>query len=241
MLFKAAESGSTGDISLPQGLGELRQHNRRGLEGKTLRSPYLIWLLSLIICAVATGIAFVYFDVPIAHGVYGSLGRAESLAESGFASAILLGIEGAVALVLVILRIVRGHLSPVREASVLACLASICAYAINDSTLKYIFGVPSPTAVLHGAQHAFHLLGGSSKNSFPSGHMVLAGAFAGVFMRLHRKAILPLLALLVIAAGLLIAGDWHFLSDVIAGTFVGVSAGLLAGELWLAHSKRFLS
>jgi membrane-associated phospholipid phosphatase len=36
---------------------------------------------------------------------------------------------------------------------------------------------------------------------------------------------------------LLIAGDWHFVSDVIAGTFVGVSAGILAGEVWLAHSK----
>jgi uncharacterized membrane protein len=67
--------------------------------------------------------------------------------------------------------------------------------------------------------------------------MVLAGAFAGVFMRLYRTSILPFSALLLIAAVLLIAGDWHFVSDVIAGTFVGVSAGLLAGEVWLAHSK----
>jgi uncharacterized membrane protein YoaK (UPF0700 family) len=66
--------------------------------------------------------------------------------------------------------------------------------------------------------------------------MVLAGAFAGVFMRLYRTSILPLSALLLIAAVLLIAGNWHFVSDVIAGAFVGVSAGLLAGEVWLAHS-----
>ena len=69
--------------------------------------------------------------------------------------------------------------------------------------------------------------------------MVLAGAFAAVFMRLYRTSIVPLSALLLIAAVLLIAGDWHFVSDVIAGTFVGVSAGLLAGELWLAHSTIF--
>jgi uncharacterized membrane protein len=67
--------------------------------------------------------------------------------------------------------------------------------------------------------------------------MILAGAFAGVFMRLYRTSILPLSALLLIAAVLLIAGDWHFVSDVIAGTFLGVSAGLLAGEVWLVHSK----
>jgi hypothetical protein len=66
--------------------------------------------------------------------------------------------------------------------------------------------------------------------------MVLAGAFAGVFMRLYRTSILPLSALLLIAAVLLIAGNWHFVSDVIAGTIVGISAGLLAGYVWLAHS-----
>jgi membrane-associated phospholipid phosphatase len=32
-----------------------------------------------------------------------------------------------------------------------------------------------------------------------------------------------------------VVGDWHFISDVIAGTFLGVSAGFLAGELWSVH------
>jgi membrane-associated phospholipid phosphatase len=205
------------------------------LEGKTLRIPDLMWFLSLLICALAAAVAFVYFDVPIAHRVYGILASPESLA-TGFASVVLLGVEAAVALALVIFRITRGRLSPFREATALACLASICAYAINDSTLKFFFGVPNPAAVLHGTQHAFNLLSGSSNSSFPSGHMVLAGAFTGVFMRLYRTSILPFSALLLVAAVLLIAGDWHFVSDVIAGTFVGVSAGILAGEVWLAHS-----
>jgi hypothetical protein len=66
--------------------------------------------------------------------------------------------------------------------------------------------------------------------------MVLAGAFAGVFMRLYRASLVPLSVLLLIAAVMLIAGDWHFVSDVVAGSFVGVCAGFLAGEVWLAHS-----
>jgi len=195
-----------------------------------------MWLLSLLICSLAVAVAFVYFDVPIARRVHGILGLAESLGK-GFASAVLLGIEAAVALALVFIRIMRGHLSRFGEATALACLTSICAYAINDSTLKLFFGVPNPAAVLHGTRHAFDLLSGSSNSSFPSGHMVLASAFAGVFMRLYRASILPFSALLLIAAVLLIAGDWHFVSDVIAGTSLGVSAGLLAGEVWLAHSK----
>ena len=195
-----------------------------------------MWFLCLLICTLAAAVAFVYFDVPIAHRVYGILASGESLA-TGFASVVLLGVEAAVTLALVVIRITRGRLSPFREATALACLASICSYAINDSTLKFFFGVPNPGAVLQGTQHAFNLLGGSSNSSFPSGHMVLAGAFAGVFMRLYRTSILPFSTLLLVAAVLLIAGDWHFVSDVIAGTFVGVSAGILAGEVWLAHSK----
>jgi membrane-associated phospholipid phosphatase len=194
-----------------------------------------MWLLSLLICTLVVVVAFVYFDLPIAHRVNGILASTETLA-AGFASVVLLGVEAAVAVALVIVRVTRGHLSPFREATALACLTSICAYAINDSMLKLFFGVPDPAAVLHGTQHAFHLLNGSSNSSFPSGHMVLASAFAGVFMRLYRISILPLSALLLIAAVLLVAGDWHFVSDVVAGTFVGVSAGLLAGEVWLAHS-----
>ena len=49
--------------------------------------------------------------------------------------------------------------------------------------------------------------------------MVLAGAFGGAFMQLFRTGKLPLSALLLIAAALLIAGDWHFVSDVIVEAF----------------------
>jgi membrane-associated phospholipid phosphatase len=78
---------------------------------------------------------------------------------------------------------------------------------------------------------------GSQKSGFPSGHMVLASAFAGAFMSYYRASVWPLSGLLALAAGLLIFGDWHFLSDVIAGTFVGISAGVLAGEVMLIDSK----
>lgn len=196
----------------------------------------MMWLLSLLICTLAVGLTFVYLDVPIAHRVYGHLGSTESL-EKGFASAVLLGVEATVALALVGIRITRGHLSAFLEATALACLTSICAYAINDNALKLFFGVPNPASVLLGTRHAFYLLRGSSISSFPSGHMVLAGAFAGVFMRLYRTSIVTFSALLLIAAVLLIIGDWHFVSDVLAGTFLGVSAGILAGDLWLVHSK----
>jgi membrane-associated phospholipid phosphatase len=207
------------------------------LERKTLRFPDRTWLLCLLICTLAAAVSFVYLDVPVAHRVYGIFGPGKGGLATGFASDVLLSVEAAVVLALVILRITHGHLSPFREASALACLTSICAYAINDSALKPLFGVPGPAAVMRGSHHAFHFLSGFSDCSFPSGHMILAGAFAGVFMRLYRRSVRPLSALLFVAAVLLVVGDWHFVSDIIAGTFLGVSAGLLGGEVWLVHSR----
>ncbi|MFP5204670.1 MAG: phosphatase PAP2 family protein [Acidobacteriota bacterium] len=221
---------------MPENAVRSRPHNRGVLKGSTQRSPYLTWLAILPICTLLVAMAFRYLDVPVARRVDGILTSATGLA-TGLASAVLLGIEAVVALALIVIRIARGNLSTFRKATVLACLTSICTYAINSSTLKVFFGVPTPAAVLHGVQHAFHLLGGSSESSFPSGHMALAGAFAGVFMRLYRTSIVPLSALLLLAAVLLIVGNWHFVSDVIAGSFVGISVGLLAGEVWLAYSE----
>jgi len=197
------------------------------------------WAVSLLISVLAIAFTFLYCDVPIADRVYGLLGSRAALA-TGLGSAVLLGIEGTIALSLVLVRITRGHLSPFREATVLACLTSICAYAINDSSLKLLFGVPNPAAVLHGTSHTFNFFSGSAASSFPSGHMVIAGAFAGVFIRLYRSSTLIFSLLLLAGAALLVVGDWHFVSDVIAGVFAGVSAGLLAGELWLTHSSRNL-
>ncbi|MGA7522702.1 MAG: phosphatase PAP2 family protein [Acidobacteriaceae bacterium] len=219
-----------------QGAVRSQQHGGSPPEEKASRFPGLIWFLSLLICLLVGAVAFVYLDVPIARHVYGILGSSGKLAK-GLTSAVLLSAEAAVALTLIVIRITRGHLSPLGEAAALACLTSICAYSINDSALKFLCGVPNPAAVIHGAPHAFHLLSGSAITSFPSGHMVLSAAFAGVFMRLYRSSVLPLSALLFVGAVLLIVGDWHFVSDVVAGTFIGVSAGLLAGEVWSAHLK----
>jgi len=185
---------------------------------------------------VLVAVTFHYVDMRVAYAVKGILGSSRGVAK-GFTSAVLLSAEAAVALVLIVIRITRGRLSPLGEAAALACLTSICAYAIDDSVLKIFFGVPSPGPVLDGAWHRIHLMEGTPNSGFPSGHMVLSGSFGGVFMRLYRKSVRPLSILLFIGAVLLVLGDWHFVSDVISGAFVGLSAGFLAGEVWSAHSK----
>ena len=195
-----------------------------------------IWLLSFLVCASAVAFSFARMDVPIAL-LFSKVGAFPRVLNSGFGTAVILSLESAVALGLILTRLVRGHISPFGEALAIACLASICAHGVNSGVLKPFFGVPVPAEVMKGVTHAFNFFGGTANSSFPSGHMMLAGAFAGVFMRLQRASVWPLCALLLLAGSLLIVEDYHFLSDVIAGGFLSVSAGFLAGEVWAVHSK----
>jgi hypothetical protein len=204
---------------------------------KPLTVVIRIWVLSLVACAAVVAFSFVCMDVPTALHFWKASRFLRPLNEA-FGAAVILSAESAVILAMVLVRLVRGHISVFGETLAIACLTSICAYGVNDHVLKVFFGVPSPMDVMHGARHGFNLWRGSESSSFPSGHMALAGGFAGVFIRLYQASIWPLSALLLLAAGLLLVGDWHFLSDLVAGTFFGISAGILAGEGRAARSER---
>lgn len=201
---------------------------------KSFSAVLRIWFLFFVGCAAAAAFSFAALDVPVAHRLWRVSHHLSSL-NAAFSATVIMTVEAAVVLSLIVARLTRGHLSRLSEAVAIACLASICAYGVNDQVLKPFFGVQAPVDVVHGARHTFNLAMDVGNASFPSGHMVLAGAFAGVLMRLYRRSIRPLSGLLLLAAVLLVVGDWHFISDVIAGAFLGVSAGILAGEGWLVH------
>jgi membrane-associated phospholipid phosphatase len=196
-----------------------------------------VWGVSLVACAVIVAFSFLHMDVPAAL-YFWNVSHLRSPLNAAFGSALILSAESTVILFTVLARLTRGHISKFAETLAIACLVSMCAYVVNDHVLKVFFGVPNPAELVHGARHRFNFWTGSDNSSFPSGHMVLAGAFAGVFMRLHKASIRLFAALLLLAGGLLFVGDWHFLSDIIAGTFLGTSAGILAGEGWAAHLAR---
>jgi membrane-associated phospholipid phosphatase len=195
-----------------------------------------IWCGSLAVCAAIVAFAFQRMDVPTAL-YFSSIDHLAAPLNAAFGSAVILTGESAVIIYAVLVRLATGHISAFGRTLAVACLVSMCAYVVNDHLLKVFFGVPNPGDVIRGVTHSFNFWKGSGNSSFPSGHMVLAGAFAGVFMRLYKASIRLFSALLLVAACLLLVGDWHFLSDIIAGAFLGTSAGILAGEGWAAHSR----
>jgi membrane-associated phospholipid phosphatase len=81
--------------------------------------------------------------------------------------------------------------------------------------------------------YGFHFFqSGKSFESFPSGHAAATGAVPSVVWILFPE-LRVVCAIGTIAADLeLVALNLHFLSDVIAGSFVGISTGLFMVALW---------
>ncbi len=94
-------------------------------------------------------------------------------------------------------------------------LKVIMKYAIGRIDVRYW--------LQHPRAKEFHWLhGGGNYTGFPSGHMAVFTAFAlavATWYPRYRRTCYLLLSML---AAVLIATDYHFLSDIIAGTYLGI-------------------
>lgn len=95
---------------------------------------------------------------------------------------------------------------------------------ILKTILKYVFGMVNTRVWLaNKAEYGFHWFQGNGNyGGFPSGHMAVFTVVAIAFVRFFpRFRFVGLFLLLMLAAALIVA-DYHFLSDVIAGTYLGL-------------------
>jgi membrane-associated phospholipid phosphatase len=199
------------------------------------------WAALLVVTIVATKVCIFWLDVPVALHFHGHANRYSPLGRS-LSSSILVAGELALIASLSIARIIRRSLPTYARTLLIACCSSLLAFEVNDRILKVIFGRQNPTAFFNQpALQLFNFLRGDEHSSFPSGHMVMATAFAVVIIRLHPRTAPPLIALLCLGAFALLVGDWHFASDIVAGTFEGWTAGLMTTELWDQHIRRHTS
>jgi membrane-associated phospholipid phosphatase len=148
----------------------------------------------------------------------------------------------AVVIVVVGLRRVMGR--PLSRPYAVALLWSIGLFVTValKNFFKFAFGRTwpetwvndNPSFVRDGvyAFNPFH--GGKGFTAFPSGHMaVICFAMTVLWICYPRLRAAYALLIAVVATGLM-GANYHFLSDVIAGGFLGVSIGCLAVALWEA-------
>ena len=113
---------------------------------------------------------------------------------------------------------------------------------IVKSFLKYAFGRINTREWLHAPQeYGFHWFSGVGRYSgFPSGHMLVVTALGAVVWRFNPRYRPACMGALLVLALAMIATNYHFVSDVIAGTYAGlVVEECVCRVMW--RKNRFLA
>ena len=128
-----------------------------------------------------------------------------------------------------------GRDSKLGESLTLAAYSALSAVAVNDFVWKTLFARQDVKQFLHGAGGFFRATE-HDYYSFPSGHSVLVAAILAVLWRQYPRWRLFYAAAMVLVALLLLAGNWHFLSDIIAGALWGALVAQITMFLWRARA-----
>jgi membrane-associated phospholipid phosphatase len=201
---------------------------------------FMTWLLSLLTVTLIALISVQWIDKPLAlwvHDVFGSPRKTVELADSPVLSIPLVSASAFV--ILGFLAIMGRRFSKFETVVLLCCISMFAGEAIKNQ-LKFAFGrswpeswEPGVLSLVHDNIYEFHFFGaGTSFGSFPSGHAAAAAATLAVLWIVYPKLRVVWGMGVVAAAAGLVALNLHFLSDVMVGSFVGVSTGLFTVVLW---------
>jgi membrane-associated phospholipid phosphatase len=203
------------------------------------------WLGGLLVTALLGSISVRWIDKPIAtiiHDTFGSRYFPDVVVHSSglsipLASALIFVVFGLSALI--------GRKLSKLEMSVLLCDISVLGAVAIKNELKYVFGRtwpdswdPQILSLIHDNVYGFNFFRhGPSFESFPSGHAAVATAVMSVlWMSFPRLRAVWALGICVADLGLILL-NLHFVSDVVAGSFVGASTGLFTVTLFAPRGQ----
>jgi membrane-associated phospholipid phosphatase len=197
------------------------------------------WAIALVLTALAVLISYQWLDRPIAYFAHAHFHNEPlftqlTLIPEFFAPLAVLAFIG-----LGLRALVEKPLTRLEAVTLLCALSLVVASAIKNP-LKLVFGRTwpetwardNPSLIRDGVYgfHPFH--GGAGFESFPSGHTTAVVAIMSVLWMCYPR-FRALYALFVAAVVIgLVGADFHFLSDCIAGAFLGASTGWVVVTLW---------
>jgi membrane-associated phospholipid phosphatase len=212
-------------------------------------------------CTALVGVSIALIDRPVATWVHEHLGSERfawfttsyfgpSLKFNPFtllaSPAVAVGPLAALAFPILAIAGAMGWHPGIRSRMVLALCVS--AFATNEivSVVKGLFGRTwpeswlgnNPSWIRDGVFGFFPFHGGQNWASFPSGHTAVITAVATILWVALPKMKVAWAAVVAVVTVGLIAGNYHFVSDVIAGLYLGVGIGLGAAGLVLSQYDR---
>jgi membrane-associated phospholipid phosphatase len=200
------------------------------------------WILSLAGISVAVIVSYEWLDRPLALFFHHTVARPQIFAPLTYAPDPMIPLAVIVFVVFGVASLSGRELSRVQNCTLLCGLSVIIA-ELAKAQLKPTFGRTWPDtwinnnpSFLRDGVYGFNFFHeGRAYASFPSGHTAVTCAVISVLWIYYpRWRVLYALAALAVSVGL-IGANYHFLSDVIAGGFVGVSSGWMLTSLWKAH------
>ena len=204
------------------------------------------WFVGLLAIALFTPISVLWLDRPIALFVHNMLGSRQIMGDLGRSHVLSISLISALIFLICGISAIMGRRFSKWETMVLLCDISVLGVFAAKNELKFFFGRtwpdswgPNTMSLIRDNAYGFHFFhSGKSFESFPSGHAAVIAAVMSVLWILHPR-LRGLWAICVISADIgLVAVNIHFLSDVVAGSFVGVSTGLFTVAAWRASDHR---
>lgn len=203
------------------------------------------WGLSLAGTALVGTGAYLWLDRPIALTAYAYHAYQGSFAKLTYIPEPLVPLACVTFFVAGLWVLAGRSLSSWGTVALLSSI-SVLVTELTKSQLKYVFGRTwpetfvqnNPSFIRDGAYGFNFFHGGAGYASFPSGHTAAICALVSVlWIMMPKGRPLYVLAVLAVVVGL-IGADYHFLSDMIAGGFLGVSIGWMTVALWRVQASR---
>lgn len=207
-----------------------------------------IWCVGLAVTGLAVVISYFWIDRPVANFVHAQIAdKSIFIWMQRFPEA--LPCFSAVILVWAGVWVLLGRaLSRCQSVLLLCALSYVTSAAVNNQ-LKFAFGrmwpetwVNNNPSLIHDGAYGFAPFhGGPGFASFPSGHATaICSVMAALWLCLPRWRAVYAVCVAAVVIGLL-GADYHFVSDILAGAFVGWSAGWTTVTIWRGRNHAALS
>ena len=198
------------------------------------------WLCALALTGLAIVISFYWFDRRIALFVHNQLphGTRKVAQPLSYIPDPLIWVA-AITFVVLGLAGLGGRLLSKMQSALLVCSVSLMVAETIKNELKFVFGRTwpetwyqnNPSFVSDGIYGFNWFHGGQAYASFPSGHMAAVCAVMSIFWIYYPQLRMIYFTIVLAVLVGLVGADFHFLSDCIAGAFLGASIGLMASNL----------
>jgi membrane-associated phospholipid phosphatase len=209
------------------------------------RAGVQTWAIWFILMVAAVTASYLWLDRPIAIFVHERLKGVNAFALVTHIPDLVTPVVLVAFVAAGLLGLMDRRLARLPTVAVLAAASLAVAEAIKDQ-LKYAFGRTwpetwinnNPSFIRDGIYgfNPFH--GGGGYASFPSGHTTAICAVMSVLWICYpRFRLLYAFCVAAVAIGL-IGANFHFLSDVIAGGFLGTTTGWITVAVWETGEHR---